>query len=148
MPRKIGSRIRPVDAQGALTSATALEMRARRMKYSEIARELGCCTEAARQAVIRQFERLKEENAESAEEVRQQELESLDELEQRVLAHALSADVSDPQTLAAVDRVLRIKERRARLLGLDAKGGVEVAAVSGDMAVRIYVPNDGSGPDA
>jgi hypothetical protein len=145
---KYGSRVPNTYARGAISAEKALQLRAQRLTYSEIGRRMGISGESARMTVIREYERLRASNAETAEEVRAQELESLDELEARLIEQALAGDVEDPHTLQCVDRVLKIKERRARLLGLDAKGGIEIAAASADMAVKIYIPDDGSGPDA
>lgn len=145
---KYGSRVPNTYARGAISAEKALQLRAQRLTYAEIGQRLGVSGEAARLAVLREYDRLRASNLETAEEVRAQELESLDGLESRLLELALTGDVEDPHTLSCVDRILKIKERRARLLGLDVKGGIEIAAASSEMAVRIYVPDDGSGPGA
>lgn len=62
--------------------------------------------------------------AEPAADVRALEADRLDRLQAAVWARALRGD------LAAVDRVLRVMERRAELLGLDHKHGLAERALA------------------
>lgn len=64
--------------------------------------------------VKRELDRLRNDMAEDAEEVRQMELERLLELQRALWGKAQKGDER------AVDRVLKIMKRRADLLGLDA----------------------------
>jgi hypothetical protein len=69
--------------------------------------------------VMRELERLRIEIGEDTAEIRQMELERLDEL-------FVSEYTKAKQGIgASVDRCLRIMERRSRLLGLDAPSRVE-----------------------
>lgn len=61
-----------------------------------------------------ELDRLNTQNLEAAAEISRLEQESLDQMQASVWAQALSGH------MGALDRVLRIMERRARLLGLDA----------------------------
>lgn len=97
----------------------ALEMRKAGATYAHIAQVLNITETAARKAVLRALARLNEKVSESAEEVRRLELERLDALLAALWGKAQAGDG------AAIDRVLRIMERRARLLGLDAPERIE-----------------------
>lgn len=121
-------------ADTAARDAQATELRGRGCSYQAIAEALGMSDRsAARKAVERA---LAATVAEPAEELRRLQLAQLDKLSRnawRVLdtPHPLvsagkvmtfdGVPLRDPQPLlAAIDRLLRIAERRARLLGLDA----------------------------
>ena len=98
----------------------ALEMRKARASYREIGAALGVSSTAAWKMVNRA---LIETVQDPADEVRKLELESLDRLESR-----LWADATD---LAHVDRILKIKEYRAKLLGLYAPVRTEQSGPGG-----------------
>lgn len=92
----------------------ALDMRTRGFTYDRIADALGVSRQGAADCVKRALAALKADTEELAEEVRDLELRRLD----RLLEIAQTA--ADQGELAAVDRVLRIQERRSKYLGLDA----------------------------
>jgi hypothetical protein len=92
----------------------ALDLRTRGYTYERIAEALGISTSGAADSVKRALQALKAETAEKAEEVRDLELRRLD----RMLEIAQTA--ADQGELSAIDRVLRIQERRSKYLGLDA----------------------------
>ena len=92
----------------------ALDLRTRGYTYERIAEALGISTSGAADSVKRALQALKAETQEKAEEVRDLELRRLD----RMLEIAQTA--ADQGELAAIDRVLRIQERRSKYLGLDA----------------------------
>ena len=92
--------------------ARALELRQQGYSFGEIAAELGWRTrQAAFEAVSRALE---ETVSEPAAEVRKLELLRLDRLEKLLWPRA---DAGDPK---AVTGLLKVQERRAKLLGLDA----------------------------
>jgi len=95
--------------------------------YDQIGEKVGITREGARKAVSRALAELSAATTEEAKEVRHLELERLDAM---LLGLWQKASRGDP---ASVDRVLRIQERRARLLGLDADPSrhVVVDAVDG-----------------
>ena len=98
----------------------ALELRAHGSTYRQIADEMGWASTASAHEAVR--EALHEVIREPAEEVLLLELQRLDVLlaEAMALVHPPAvAPVSPQTTLPAIDRVLRIMERRAALLGLD-----------------------------
>lgn len=120
----------------------ALELRRRNLTYRQIADQLGMgSVSRAYEAVQRS---LMDAVVESAEEVRKVELDRLDELGRvawRVLHNrhvhigrggdpTKDADgepvLDDGPTLQAIDRLLKISERRAKLQGLDAPVQLQV----------------------
>jgi hypothetical protein len=125
----------------ASQDAEAARLRARGITYDQIAVTLGYCDRtAARRAVERA---LVATVAEPAAEVRKLELDRLDEMYRAALAvlerqhltvshgRIIRTDSGDPllddaPALQAIDRMIRIMERRAKLLGLDAPAKVEV----------------------
>ena len=91
----------------------ALELRRAGMPYDEIATALGYAKgSGAWHAVQRAMKRTLREGG--ADEVRDQELDRLDRLQRAVWPRAIQGD------LPAVGAVLRIMERRSKMLGLDA----------------------------
>jgi len=93
---------------------TAVEMRTRGHTYQQIADACGVSMSAAYKAVCTYLEQTRAIAREAAEEVRRLELDRLDRM---LAAFGPRAEDGDG---GAADRVLRIQERRAKLLGLDA----------------------------
>lgn len=114
----------------------AIELRRAGQTYDAIAVELGCTRGAAFKVVQRVLVRLAAEAREDGEAVRAIELDRLDALHAIVWEKAAAGD------LAAVDRALRIAERRAKLLGLDAPVRRELTGRDGvpllDVAALVY----------
>lgn len=128
---------------GAERDAEAARLRSRGLSYEAIGRELGLDKGNAYKAVQRALDSVVRE---PADELRQLELGRLDDMWQATLAvlEAKHFTVSNgkliyhPETggpllddgpvLAAVDRLLRIQERRAKLLGLDQATRLNVDA--------------------
>lgn len=107
----------------------ALELRKRGMNYTQIGEKLGCARNTACRYVLSELENLADKCREEAVHVRDLELQRLDEL--YLVAWKAIAEGSD---LGAIDRCLRIMERRAKLLGLDAAEKVEH---SGDLVINL-----------
>ena len=109
--------------EAAQRAQKALRLRALRHSYDSIAKECGYATRgAAHQAVKRELAKIPRE---AAKELRQSELEGLD-IAERSLARALARG-----DLRAIDRMLKIKDMRAKLTGLyeqQAETGVEEVA--------------------
>lgn len=122
----------------------AFELRKRKMPYRKIAEVLDVSVSTAFSYVEEYWKELEAATKETAEQVRNQELETLDELEARWAPLALheglnvSKLIEGPDGevkhirledydagLKAVDRLLKIHERRSKLLGLDAAQKVE-----------------------
>ncbi|MFE1515703.1 hypothetical protein ACFW9I_02540 [[Kitasatospora] papulosa] len=118
----------------AQRDAEAARLRARGLTYQQIADELGWTSRGdAHHAVQRALEATVKE---AADEVRAIELDRLDTLYRAALAVLERQHVTvsngrvvslneeplpdDGPVLAAIDRLLKIQERRSKLLGLDA----------------------------
>ena len=97
--------------RGTAKKRRALELKITGLTYRQIADELDYRSPASAHAAV--MRALRETLAEPAEELRQLEVGRLDALLEAVWADAMTGK------LPAVDRVLRIGERRAKLLGLD-----------------------------
>jgi len=99
----------------------ALELRKSGATYRAIGESLGITEQGAHKCVMRAIDKLNEKIIEDAVQVRRLELERLDRLFLAIYRTAIQGN------LDAIDRILRIMTRRAKLLGLDA---VEQAEVS------------------
>lgn len=129
--------------------AEAAALRAQGLTYPKIAEQLGFRDQwAARTAVERA---LRDTVAEPASEVRVLELARLDHAlmvafrilrtDHLLISAGKTVEVYDPETgqvtrliddkpkLAAIDRIIRISERRSKLLGLDAPTQLQVLTV-------------------
>lgn len=161
-PRRGGDQ---ASAENKLTaaqrSAEALKMRLSRHTYDEIAAALGYSNRsAARKAVEREIAKVPRE---AAKELLTQELEALDALQRQVMPLVLNpgttrAGKPKAPDMWALDRVLAIMDRRARLMGLDKIGddsGVDefkrvLAAWAGQIAAQVEADEAGGddAPDA
>ena len=107
-------------------SRSAIEMRKAGLTYDVIAQRLGF---ANRSGAFKAVERgIRSIMREPADDLRSLELERLDTIQVGLWTKARSGDVQ------AIDRLLRIMERRAKLLGLDAP---EASTVSIDATVEM-----------
>lgn len=115
-PRRIRARDR---------STMALELRRDGLSYDAIGRTLGITRQGAWKLVQARFAELRDQTAETAADVRDQQLHRLD-----AMLYALRGKVKrgDPR---AIDSALRIEDRRAKLLGLDAPSRAEVSGPDG-----------------
>ncbi len=107
----------------------ALELRKRGMNYTQIGEKLGCARSTACRYVLSELENLADKSREEAEHVRALELQRLDDLYTKAWD---LVDAGGSET--AIDRCLRIMERRSKLLGLDAAEKVEH---SGDLVINL-----------
>ena len=97
----------------------ALELRKRGMNYSQIGKELGCARSTACRYVLSELENLADKCREEAVHVRDLELQRLDAL------YLKAWEAVEEGDLPSIDRCLRVQERRAKLLGLDAAEKIE-----------------------
>lgn len=138
-------------AQRAITAkrrARAITMRLAGATYDQIAEELGYASKAAAYMdITRALEANVVEQRRPAELLRQEELQRLDALWGRAWAvlerhHVIVSHgriirddmdgkplLDDGPVLQAIDRLLRIQERRAKFLGLDAPTKHEVVSL-------------------
>ncbi|MDQ3622345.1 MAG: hypothetical protein M3463_07645 [Verrucomicrobiota bacterium] len=79
----------------------------------------------AHQYVNAYWEEIKDNTAELAEQVREIELASLDRMSRRWAPVALESEDNE-LALKVTDRLLKIQERRAKLLGLEAPAKVDM----------------------
>lgn len=105
----------------------ALELRKAGLTLDEIARQVGYRSAASVHNAIRIA--MQQSLQEPADEVRQIELERLDKMHRALWPQAIRGEHG------AIDRVLRIMERRAKLIGLDAPAK-QVLQHGGDINVR------------
>lgn len=91
----------------------AWDLRVEGKTYREIADELGCGTTTAFRYCQRVLARHRKETHEKAEQHIQLQLQRLDLLLRSALPAARSGDAR------SIDTILRIEERKAKLLGLD-----------------------------
>lgn len=104
------------DVNAARRVALALDLRAKKMRYQDIAAQCGYGSAgAAHKAVMRELERTVSTDV---EKMRREELNSLELLERKCWSR-LEDKRYEKSMLFAVDRILSIKERRAKLMGLD-----------------------------
>lgn len=118
-------RVRPTKNDMREKTLRCLELRRAGMTYDQIAERIGYKSAAAVYTLVK--DALDKSMQEPIEDVRRLEIDRLDRLELAVWPKAMNGD------LGAADRILKIAERRARLLGLDApsKQEVEVTAYKG-----------------
>lgn len=103
----------------------AIKLRATKMTYEAIARQCGYSNASAcRKAVMRELERCVVKNVEA---LRTEELESLERLEAECWKRLYEKGY-EKSRMFAVDRILAIKDRRARLMGLDQTKDSAIAA--------------------
>lgn len=138
MPQPVTSPGRTIAADRA---AEALELRKAGKSYRAIGKALGISFQRAHMIVSTHIAEQKEHAAETADEIRQIELERLDELLEAYLPMAKAGDAS------AADRVLKIMDRRARYLGLDAPAKVE-ATIETHEQRRARLLDEARDPDA
>jgi len=97
----------------------ALAMRIAGHSYREIGYVLDRNGSTIRKWVSEMLEQASKETMEKASELVTLEMERLDQLQASLYAKTIDQSVDLDSRLKALDRIIRIMERRARLLGLD-----------------------------
>lgn len=121
-PKSRGSRLDPHSVNATLTTMRdAANLRAAGLTYRQIGETLGIDYGWARELVIRALDEAKYE---AADVMRTEEGDRLNRLQRAVWQDALNGN------LRAIDRVLKIMERRARLFGLDAPQRVDATVIT------------------
>lgn len=118
------------DVNAAQRASLAVKLRAQRLTFEEIAKRVGYASPGAcRNAIMRELQRCA---VQDVEEMRAEEGRALDQLQAAVWPLAVpdndGAQSKKKVNFYAVDRVLAIMERRARLFGLDAAKDSNVIA--------------------
>ena len=116
----------------------AISLRMAGATIKQIADQLGYASEAgAYKAIMRELEQTAQGMSESTEAVRQLELKRLDQMQFPIWPSVLAGDQG------AIGTVLRIQERRANLLGLDAPKQIEarvrIDVMSWNQALRDFL---------
>ena len=104
----------------------------------QIANQLGYASEAgAYKTIMRELEQTAQDMGESTEAVRQLELKRLDQMQFPIWPSVIAGDQG------AIGTALRIQERRASLLGLDAPKQIEarvrIDVISWNQALRDFL---------
>ena len=98
-------------------------MRMTGVTYEQIGKALGITRQAVHAHIQATLEQLNEERLDNAQQYRDAELARLDDQVRMVYSSLPSSKegrwIENEHLLKAVDRLLKISERRARLLGLD-----------------------------
>lgn len=128
-------RPRPPSAETLETERKTLELRRAGVSFPQIATQLQTPESTIRGAYKRAMTRTL---IEPAADIRDLEADRLDRLQAAIWAKAMQGN------LLAVDRVLRIMERRAELLGLDHSHGIAERALAleqgkAEMVLRAFL---------
>lgn len=129
MPRKNISK-----EQRQINIDRAMSLRLENMSYREIAKEMGVAKGTAHRYVRAAVKLLQEKYSEKAEMIVVLEMNKLDKLEKALQKEARKGDIKASTT------ILKIMERRARLIGLDAPARTEVKIDTVD--VKIDLPDN------
>jgi len=100
--------------------AEAAKLRIMGLTYAQIAQRMGCSAGAAHKYVKRAAEGYELQAAEAIETQRKLETARLDHAMTVVMSQIARLAQSTKPNPAAIDQLVRISERRAKLLGLDA----------------------------
>lgn len=100
----------------------ALELRKAGCSYQAIGDAIGTSKQQAHRTVTAALVEIRTQTAEEAEDLRRLELERIDALFFEAYSKARQGN------LAAIDRCVRLSERRCKILGLDAATRSEVVA--------------------
>lgn len=121
--RKDKQKAHPKTVETTAKVQQAMQLRAAGASYAQIGQALKCTKKYAFDLVLRGLYEAKESIAEDVEQVRLVELMRLDS----ILMELWQAR-KDPRT---ADTILRISERRSKLLGLDAAAKNELSGPDG-----------------
>lgn len=134
MAKTQGGKQQRRDVNAASRAALALKLRAQKASYDDIASLCGFASRgAAYNAVQRELSRVVSQNV---DELRREELAMLDLLQAE--CSTIAFDRNNKARLFAVDRLLLIMERRAKLMGLDQTK--ESAQASAQVVIREAPP--------
>jgi hypothetical protein len=102
---------------------------------------LGCSLQRAHRIIVGEFERLTRERAEAAQALVSQEAERLERLHRAHWDKALTGD------LDATDRIIKLMNRRAKLLGLDVPTTMNVGVNKIAAPLQVIVEEVASGTE-
>ena len=122
------SKTKGVNLNAAEKRAQALMLREAGLTFQQIGRQIECSTTRAYQYVADELKRLADQASDSAESIRQLELERLDRMTTGIWTKAKTGD------LRSIDRMIKIIEQRSKLLGLYAPTKLAATNKDGDDA--------------
>lgn len=128
----------PVDAGMEQKTAECLALRIAGASYRKIAASLGISKSAAHEYTITALRELEALNAEDAKELRRLECERLDAMLLKLWPQTSTAKLSE----RTADTVLRIMERRSKLLGLDAPVDSRLGGLPGGVPIALSTEPD------
>lgn len=111
-----------------------------------VAEKLGITQQRVSQ-IEREWLAAREPSSEVTEQRRQMQLASIDAVRSKLFA-LLEAEVETPGRLAVVDRLDKLWNREARLVGLDLQAGVSVAVVTAEAMAAYLGWSEGDEPAA
>lgn len=114
------------NAAAVARAAQMLELRKAGMTYDRIGEALGVSKQAVHKSVTKALREITSKAAESAEEIRNLELIRLDAMLAGLWAQAARGNPG------AIDRALKIAERRAKITGIDAPTKITPTNKDGD----------------
>ena len=123
----------------------AIALRMAGATYRQIGQELGYSAQAAWGSVDRALRRIAKHTNEDAKKLRRIELRRLERLHLLMWQEATKKETKEKQRLAAIDRCLKIAERRARLMGLDKPQMVDVTSGGKSLALELLKPSEIAG---
>ena len=132
------NRSRRTSVAVRLKGQQAIKLRMAGATITQIATQLGYANESgAYKAIMRELEQTAQDMGESTEAVRQLELKRLDQMQFPLWNQVLAGDQG------AITTALRIQERRASLMGLDAPKQIEarvrIDVMSWNQAIRDFL---------
>jgi len=133
----VESLMSPRRLEAAERQRQALELRKTGQTYDAIAQALGYRNPSCAYRAIERA--LKKTLQQPADSVRQLEIARLDAMLHALWGRALGSKTRPPNPLI-VDRILRLMERRARLLGLDAPVKTDVTSDSKPIRFVVVQP--------
>jgi predicted transcriptional regulator len=119
----------PDAINAAVRAGEALRLRCKGKTYNQIAKVLGVSSGSVYNYISTALRELREQTAETAEELRELELSKYDAWQQA--AEQVLEQGDETAQLHAIDRLLRVSERRSKLLGLDAPAKQEISGSLG-----------------
>lgn len=140
------NRTSPAKARRLQLQEKAIDLRRAGVGFVEIGQKLGISKSTAHRMVEAGMESARAQITASSDDLKAQELSRLDGMLLKLYPKAAKGDVQ------AIDRVIKIGERRAKLLGLDAPvrtalqgGGEDAPPIStvGETKVTFYMPHNG-----
>jgi predicted DNA-binding protein (UPF0251 family) len=116
--------------QAQLNIDTAMELRLAGMSYRQIGDKMGVSQQSAFRYVKTAIKSIQKDYAEKAHELVTIDLAKLKQIELAMYGKVMKGDLN------AIDKLLKVMERRARLLGLDAPKQIEVANKTLDITIK------------